>query len=271
MQYHGFQEANSALEVWGRNHPTLEMRRHITQITIGSMTQYMAQVNGMPKSVEKHLIKVQREFMWAGRKSSPVQRDMLLAPKDVGGKDLFDITARNETLHVMRLKSYLELDPEKRATWAYVADNTIAKHPLEKPKVEKGLQVNTFMQSWSPKRSDLPPRLKEMVNVAKRYGIIFDTHQPTQEIRRKLPLWHHFGEDRRKHRVNNSIQCKCLRSKHEAKTMGDAEVISARLDDPRHRADRKCTCLDCIDDRAFQKCQNPHACAKMARYKVETP
>ncbi|KAJ7131805.1 hypothetical protein C8R43DRAFT_895466 [Mycena crocata] len=170
----------------------------------------------------------------------------------------------------MRLKSYLELDPEKRATWAYIADSTLARHTLEKPVVEKGTHINTFVQSWSPKRSKLPPRLKEMVNVAKKYGVVFDTYQPPQKIRRELPLFHHFAEDRSKSRINNTKQCKCLRLRHEAATMEDGERISARLGDRRHRPDKRCTCLDCVDDRAFRKCGNPHACAKMALLKLDS-
>ncbi|KAJ7151847.1 hypothetical protein C8R43DRAFT_836132, partial [Mycena crocata] len=169
----------------------------------------------------------------------------------------------------MRLKSYLELDPEKRATWAYIADETLARHKLVTPKVERSSQVNTFLQSWSPKRSDLPPRLKDMVNVARKYGVSFDTHEPSREVRRMLPLWHHFGEDRTRSRINNSIQCVCLREKHNAATVGDAERISARLADRRHRPDKRCRCLDCVDDRAFRKCENPHACAKMALAKLD--
>ncbi|KAJ7089499.1 hypothetical protein C8R43DRAFT_829668, partial [Mycena crocata] len=108
------EKINAALEHWGRSHPTLEVHRHIAQITFGSMTQYKTMVNGMPKSVEKILIKKQRDFIWAGSKSSPVQREMLQAPLAEGGKNLFDLEARNEAIQLMKLKSYLELDPEKR-------------------------------------------------------------------------------------------------------------------------------------------------------------
>ncbi|KAJ7658390.1 hypothetical protein DFH06DRAFT_1196761 [Mycena polygramma] len=150
------EKIDSALERWGRGHPTLEMRRKICQVTFGSMTQYLTQVNGMPKSVEKQLIKSQREFMWGG-KSSSVQRDMLLAPISEGGKNLFDLTARNEAIQIMKLKSYLEMDPALRATWAFVTDERLAMHDRKTSNVAKGSHVNTFTQDWSPKRSDLPP------------------------------------------------------------------------------------------------------------------
>ncbi|KAJ7089040.1 hypothetical protein C8R43DRAFT_834860, partial [Mycena crocata] len=170
----------------------------------------------------------------------------------------------------MKLKSYLEMDPEKRTTWAYLADSTIEKHGLDKPEVRKGSHVNTFLQTWSPKRSALPSRLKDMMNVARKYGVTFDTHNPSQEVRRSLPLWHHFGEDRGKRQVNNTGPCECLQLKHGASKMGDAERISARLSDARHRPHKDCTCLDCVDDRAFMKCKNPHTCAKMALTKLDS-
>ncbi|KAJ7167391.1 hypothetical protein C8R43DRAFT_1161064, partial [Mycena crocata] len=145
------EKIDSALERWGRSHPTLEARRHIAQITFGSMTQYKTQVNGMPKSVEKILVKKQREFMWAGKKSSPVQREMLQAPIEEGGKNLFDLESRNQAIQLMKLKSYLELDPEKRATWAYASDVRLANHDRKTSRVQDGSHVNMFMQKWSPK------------------------------------------------------------------------------------------------------------------------
>ncbi|KAJ7174118.1 hypothetical protein C8R43DRAFT_862536, partial [Mycena crocata] len=108
-----------------------------------------------------------------------------------------------------------------------------------------------------------------MMNVARKYGVIFDTLKPSQDIRKNLPLWHHFGEDRGKRRVNNTEQCKCLRHRHGAFSAGDAVRISERLSDPRHKPRKDCTCLDCVDDRAFMKCKNPHVCAKLAKAKLD--
>ncbi|KAJ7125859.1 hypothetical protein C8R46DRAFT_832846, partial [Mycena filopes] len=145
------EKIDSSLERWGRNHPSLEARRHITQITFGSMTQYRTQVNGMPKPVVKLLNRKQRDFIWAGAKSSPVQKEMLQAPIEEGGKNLFDLEARNDAIQLMRLKSYLELDPTKRATWAYVTDVRLANHDKKTSKVADGSHVNMFTQNWAPK------------------------------------------------------------------------------------------------------------------------
>jgi hypothetical protein len=264
------EKVDSALERWGESHPALEMRRHICQITIGSMTQYLAQVNGMPKSVEKQFIKTQRGWMWGGSKSSPVQHDMLLAPIKDGGKNMFDLTAQTEALVIMKLQGYLELDPSKRATWAFVTDSKFATHDRRTSNVATGSHVNMFTQSFTPKQSDLPPRLKEMVTVAKKYGLIFDTYNPSQDVKGMLPLFHHFGEDKNKRRINNTAPCKCLRVKHRAQIAQDGVKIAAHLDDPGHLASKDCMCLDCVDDRAFSGCKNPHSCAKMAKPKLDS-
>ncbi|KAJ7150818.1 hypothetical protein C8R43DRAFT_951252 [Mycena crocata] len=232
------EKIDAALERWGRSHPTLEARRHIAQITFGSMTQYKTQVNGMPKSVERILIKKQRDFIWAGSKSSPVQREMLQAPIAEGGKNLFDIEARNDAIQLMKLKTYLELDPEKRATWAFASDVRLAKHDLKTSKVQEGVHVNMFTQRWSPKRNELPKHLKDMVNTARKYGIQFDTDNPSRDLRELLPLWHHLGEDPSKRQLNNKPQCK-----------------------PWGGNDKLCLCEACYDNRRERGCKNPHGCA----------
>ncbi|KAJ6463823.1 hypothetical protein C8R47DRAFT_992337, partial [Mycena vitilis] len=109
-----------------------------------------------------------------------------------------------------------------------------------------------------------------MVNVAIKYGVLFHTLNPSREIREALPLFHHFGEDRSKRRINNSAACKCLRAKHRASTQGDGVKISERLDDPEHIPDKGCTCNECVGDRAILGCKNPHGCAKTAKLKLDS-
>ncbi|KAJ7125858.1 hypothetical protein C8R46DRAFT_927518, partial [Mycena filopes] len=100
-----------------------------------------------------------------------------------------------------------------------------------------------------------------MVNCAKKYGIKFDTLNPSKDVRELLPLWHHFGEDPNKRQLNNKPQCKCLRVNHRVTTVGDGMSVMARLNDPIHEAHKKCICAACSDDRIERKCKNPHSCA----------
>ncbi|KAJ7141977.1 hypothetical protein C8R46DRAFT_1046559 [Mycena filopes] len=213
---------------------------------------------------------MQCEFMWNGSKSSPVSRDTLLAPIAEGGKNLFDLEARNEALQIMKLKSYLELDPERRAAWAAVADATIERNDKLTSNVAPGSHVNTFLQSWAPKRSGLPTRLKDMINTGVKYGLVFDTPEPSVDLRKKLPLWHPFSEDRTKRRINNTTPCKCLRHNHRVFNVGDAIRAAERLGNPDHITDKTCMCYDCVEDRNFKNCKNPHSCAKMARQKIDS-
>jgi len=46
---------DQALKRWEKSNPTIEGRKLITQMTVGGMTQYLTQVQGMPAAVEKKL------------------------------------------------------------------------------------------------------------------------------------------------------------------------------------------------------------------------
>ncbi|KAJ6524025.1 hypothetical protein B0H19DRAFT_972426, partial [Mycena capillaripes] len=108
-----------------------------------------------------------------------------------------------------------------------------------------------------------------MVNAAKKFGVKFDTTNPSKDIREMLPLWHHFGEDPNKRQLNNKPQCKCLRKNHRVYTVGEGLVVMARLDDPAHDTDRNCVCEACYDDRVKNKCKNPHSCATTVRMRLD--
>ncbi|KAH8796008.1 hypothetical protein DL96DRAFT_1422369, partial [Flagelloscypha sp. PMI_526] len=76
---------NYTLERWQYANPTLEGRRLIVQFVVGGMTQYMTKVQGMPREVEKALIKKIDCFIWADKNWVPVAHQYLVAPKERGG------------------------------------------------------------------------------------------------------------------------------------------------------------------------------------------
>ncbi|KAJ7770093.1 hypothetical protein B0H16DRAFT_1777204 [Mycena metata] len=193
---------------------------------------------------------------------------MLLASIGEGGKNLFDLEARNEALAIMKLKSYLDM--ENRPVWAKVADKNLAKKDKKTSKVAEYSRVNMFLQTWAPKHSNLSPKTKKMVNTGVKYGLKFDTLNPTKGISEQLPLWHHFGEDGGKRRINNTAPCQCLRNMHHAKYAEDAIVMASRLDDPEHIPRKTCMCIACMEDRTLVGCENPHICAKMARIRLDS-
>ncbi|KAJ6470741.1 hypothetical protein C8R47DRAFT_929048, partial [Mycena vitilis] len=100
-----------------------------------------------------------------------------------------------------------------------------------------------------------------MLKCAKKYGIEFDTLQPSMAIRRTLPLWHHHGGNPARRQTNNKPQSKCLRNNHKVNSSGEGMDVLARLTSPDHSADAKCACTTCVDDRLESKCKNPHKCA----------
>ena len=58
---------------------------------------------------------------------------------------------------------------KNRPLWALVADNILAK-VLPKPEANTPLEmrINVFLQTWNVKRSAIPPRLRKMLDTAKK-------------------------------------------------------------------------------------------------------
>jgi hypothetical protein len=146
---------------------------------IGSMTEYLTQVNGMPEKVLKHLQKAQSEFMWGGAKSSPVQQDRLMAPIAEGGKNLLDLKARNDAIQLMQLKSYLELDPIQRATWTFLADRKLEMRDVKSSNVDFDSYFNMYLQTWRVNMRRWPKYLKGMLKCALKYGVSFEKLDPS--------------------------------------------------------------------------------------------
>jgi hypothetical protein len=216
----------------------------------------------MPKSIEKQLTKRQWEFLWDS-KSSAIQKEMMQAPILEGGKNLFDLAMRNEALELMKLKLYGELDPEIRATWAKVADRRVIRSAA-KSTVQIGSHVSMLTQGWHPTLYKLPAHLKKMLTIKRKYGTNFDTHEPTREIRERLPLWHHFGENANTRQLNNKPQGKCLRRVHKVHKIGEGFRVMDKLYSNDHSPNAQCECADCTED--FEAgCRNPHACAVAVR------
>ncbi|TBU34078.1 hypothetical protein BD309DRAFT_988302 [Dichomitus squalens] len=110
---------------WKLGHAKLDGRRHATQMIVGGMSQFLADVQRMPGSVVKRLTKIMRNFIWDDRANTPVALPYLYQKPEEGGLSLLDLEARNDAVTVMWLKSYLDFGPNRPA-WAYVADDLFA-------------------------------------------------------------------------------------------------------------------------------------------------
>ncbi|KAE9387220.1 hypothetical protein BT96DRAFT_960435 [Gymnopus androsaceus JB14] len=85
---------NKSLENWEKSNPTMDGCKKIGQMVVGGMTQYLTQVQGMPKNIEEKLKKRIRQFLWVEKKLSPVNFETLLASKKEGGQEALDIEAK---------------------------------------------------------------------------------------------------------------------------------------------------------------------------------
>ncbi|CAK5281301.1 unnamed protein product [Mycena citricolor] len=243
------EKTDAARERWERLFPTIEARRHIDQIITGSMTQYLAMVNGMPAAVTKYLLRAQREFIWGGAKSSPVQRTVLSQPTRQGGKNLLDLEARNDALTVLKLQSFLDLNPMTRADWGYFADSRLEQAATKTSRMDDESFDNLFLQTWTPNQKHLTAELREMLRVAKKYNLSFAPVQPTQTLLTEMPLFHHIGEDPTQSQRNNTAR-------------------SAHLEDESHKGNPHCRCPQCLIDRNNRCCRNPDACARAVPSKL---
>ena len=66
------------------------------------------------------------DFLWDRRKKGLITMEAASAPRENGGLGIPNIELRQKAIQIMWLKKYLDTK-EKRLTWAWLADNLIAK------------------------------------------------------------------------------------------------------------------------------------------------
>jgi hypothetical protein len=257
------EKIDSDYERWANLHPTLSLRKNADQIISGSRSQYLAQVNGMPAAVTQHILKSQSEFI-NDSKSPMIARDTLMMPRELGGIGVLDLEARNEALLLVKAAALAEAEPEKRSLWASLALHRLSQHTVKSPVVAKEAKTNLMIQNIKVNQRNPPALHKTMVKCLNKYGISFETVQPSGEILRKLPLWHHPGENSQKRQENNGKMANCLRKNHDVLTVSDGMNLAQRLEDPLHYKRASCECDACEEDKETRGCENPQACVMAA-------
>ncbi|KAF8224138.1 hypothetical protein L208DRAFT_1313025, partial [Tricholoma matsutake] len=63
------EKIDSALKRWDKANPSMLGQELLVQIIVGGFTQYLAQVQQMPKSIKKQLQKTIGTFIWGDKKS----------------------------------------------------------------------------------------------------------------------------------------------------------------------------------------------------------
>ncbi|KAI0685565.1 hypothetical protein C8T65DRAFT_555979, partial [Cerioporus squamosus] len=99
---------------WSKRKPTLKGKRLVVGLEVGSRTQYLARVQGMPKVVEASFLKIVRMFLWGQAAAHlPVALKILYEAVENGGLALLDLEARNKAISIMWMKDYLNLSASR--------------------------------------------------------------------------------------------------------------------------------------------------------------
>ncbi|KAJ7237246.1 hypothetical protein C8J57DRAFT_953533, partial [Mycena rebaudengoi] len=169
----------------------------------------------MPDEVEERLEKRIRNFLWAEKVRVTVNKETVYVPRDVGGRNLLDIVARNEAISITWLRAYLTFGKD-RPLWAYVTDEILSIKALgEAANVDKLLRTCPYLQSWRPKISDLSEDLQRMLKVGKKYDVTMDGIAITRTIQRDMPIWYHTKSTANKNLFNKGVEVRCLKYNHK--------------------------------------------------------
>lgn len=182
------------LERWSRWNPTIRGKKHITQMIIGGMTQYLTTVQGMPSETETLVTKLIREFMWDVKKTQ-IGLETLYLPKEEGRLGLLDIISRNKAIDIMWLKKYLQFRKE-RPMWAYIADILITETaPKNQGRLDdetEGILINTFIQSLRPRTQahtsiNLDKGLLRMMKTGEKNNVNLEAIKVSEKAKSEVP------------------------------------------------------------------------------------
>ncbi len=258
---------DAVLTRWQKGISTLEGRRHVVQMFIGGMTQFLTDVQTMPKPVCKRLERVLRKYLWNDRIIPPVSMEWACAAPELGGLGILDLEARNEAVDLTWARSYLQYG-SGRPMWAYVVDDICARTvTVDCPVKEQSVRVNPFTQGWRPKVTALPKSIQTMIRTCEKYGLRPEGIAFTRAILRAMPMWFHTQiEDKLARKLaRTSKTVSCLREKHELRTVGDFEAFTMNFHAPGHLERLSCKCAGCLLTRQQVGCNHPNSCARRAR------
>lgn len=266
------EKIDKSLNTWEKSHPSMEGRKLIAQMVVAGMSQYLTQVQGMPKHVEKALSKRVNNFMWA-EKNPLINEHTLFKKIEDGGRGLVDIRTRNKAINVMWLKSYLNFGPD-RPLWALVADALMALNvPTSEEKVDPRVKLSPFLQSWKTKSSRKGEICQDITNLfktAKEYGVRLENIELEKDIILSMPIWYHIEADHKLRRMNVGKVAECLKAKHTIKYVREAATLASAITDPSHRDSDECECSDCVSIEDETGCCHPNLCTKRVTSMLNT-
>lgn len=231
------------IEAFQTGHSTIEGKRHAVQMTAGGTTQFLTDVQRMPKETLQRINKMVQNYMWDDSHNTPVAMNTLFTLLETGGLALLDLESRNDAMDIMWLKTYLDMS-ESRPLWAYVVDD-LFRHavPTNIHPKEPELRINPFLQHWEPSRRTLPKEAKALLDIAKKYNVRPEGLAFERSILREAPMWDHFAADRTEIRklAGATSTTDCLKHKHQARSVGDFEELVGYSNAPTHSEPEKST------------------------------
>ncbi len=260
------------MERWKAGHTTIQGKKHVVQMIVGGMTQYLTTVQRMPDDIVKRLTKIIRGYLWDDRHNTPVGMEHVRMPVNKGGLNLLDLEARNEAIDIMWLKSYLDFS-DARPTWAFLADDLFASLVTKSCRPKRAdLRMNSFLQRWKPRVRGLPAELAGMMGAARKFGLRVEGLAFSKDIINAMPMWDHLYADRIPlgRLTVPSRLLSCLQDRHALKTVGDFNALAQVLENATHRPRLSCECTDCTRLKAEAGCLHPHLCSTRAKEILNT-
>ncbi|KAJ6537189.1 hypothetical protein B0H19DRAFT_862640, partial [Mycena capillaripes] len=147
-------------------------------------------------------------FLWDGKKARVSHETMILDIGD-GGKQILDITARNEAIDLWNLRSYL-VHFAKFLETSYL-------------NIRPGQILNIFLQDIHvpiSSRTALPDELKQMILTARKYRLQFTGLSISDNVKLSLPTWKHPGINKlRYQKATLRDAATCLRLSHQVRSV----------------------------------------------------
>ena len=245
------------MNTWKKSRPTFRGKELLLKALTTSKSWFLATINGMLKHIQKEMEKNMKDFLWDGRKKGLITMEAASTPREDGGLGIPSIEARLKAIQIMWLKKYLETK-EKRPTWAWLADNLIAKDiaPNTTPKVDTLSKISWIKQTWRTKQGKhlkLPNELKDMLKIAEHYNIQISTRKTDQKLKENMIVWHQVMKPKENYSWNK-LAAKCLRETHRVQTIGELNDF-----------------IKVNEIQLGNECTKQEACLKMAKRVIEMP
>ncbi|KAI0822700.1 hypothetical protein BC628DRAFT_1283863, partial [Trametes gibbosa] len=79
-----FDKLVSTMDRWKIGRTTLEGKRHVSQMMVGGMTQFLTDVQRMPPQVLKRFTKIMQSYLWDDKHNIPVGMEHMYTPFSAG-------------------------------------------------------------------------------------------------------------------------------------------------------------------------------------------